>query len=988
MRFFRNNWTYLVLFLFCLTPVIWFIGKGNVLINGLDTNFPLDPLIWFGRRFYVWNNIINLGSDFSSSTSGLFFHLLQVVPYKMGFNLQVTQIFTLIFWFSTIVFSSYFFISSIIDNKITRNKIARSIFVVIYTFNIYLFNTWENVKVSNLALVVSLPLILGLFIRFQNGLLSKKQLFAYTSLASLISVGAGINPAYSFTIILGIFVYVMTAIFIAKSGKEVSNTISGFILILASFLLANLFWILPLANFMFISKKIGSLGDIGFTNRLNSLSENTSLLNILRLQGAWDWYAIEPKTGLPYYIPYATKYFNNVFFIFYSFLLPTISFISLIFISKNKKNYGIYFATLLILGTFLGAGTHSPSGIVYSLLVNKAPLFSFFRSPWYIFTPLLIIAYGGLWALLYVRLAPKLGSRILISIFAIFTLTYLIYNYPLVTGKIFRPGADGFYVTFPSYVFEVRDWLAKEPSKNRILTYPDDQLESFKWGYKGTESILELFSNHELITPSFNLQDKVYQEIVNKLYLNLKAGQYSSALLMFPLFGIDTIFTKNDINGSLATPIDESDPSLTSLTNVTKFGPWTFLKLKDVFLIDKIYIPQSIFLNTSKPEVLAQVASLLPRHSLIFNNLQDQIINETKIDKEAGIITEAINNTITGKPLLNIHEYVVSPINEGSYSLVIEKKGLTDSRELQIYLDGVALPNERIVTTDSLFVIKKIFLTKGDHKITINYPVNKNIIDPGKIENYINLGALRGDEIPQDKNIIVAYNGDTFEKTIVVPTKGYDPFLTYELTFDYKYIYGNSLTLDVIQSATSAPVKSYIEKVGNSFDWEHKNVLVTSVPTTSKLGVIFYLPANNIGDKSKSFIENVSLSRVYDNRVFILGDQANTVVPTTIVTKYTMINPAEYTVEVGGPPNSFYLVFLESYSNDWVLKNQNGKYINSHFKAQGYANGWYVSKNDFTQNFTIMYRPQRYFDFGFKVVIGTIFVSIFLLLYSRFKKKV
>lgn len=91
-----------------LTPIIWFWGKGDVLINGIDTNFPLDPAVWISRRFFVWNNFANAGSDFSSSTAGLFFHLIQVIPYEIGLNLQLVQLTSLVFWFSLIIFSTLF----------------------------------------------------------------------------------------------------------------------------------------------------------------------------------------------------------------------------------------------------------------------------------------------------------------------------------------------------------------------------------------------------------------------------------------------------------------------------------------------------------------------------------------------------------------------------------------------------------------------------------------------------------------------------------------------------------------------------------------------------------------------------------------------------------------------------------------------------------------------------------------------------------------
>jgi len=103
-NFLKRKWLYLVLIALSLTPIIWFIGRGNVLINGVDTNFPLNPWVWFVRRLYAWNDVSNAGMDFSFGTSGLFFHFVQVVPFLLGFSLQSVQLLSLLFWFSSCSF--------------------------------------------------------------------------------------------------------------------------------------------------------------------------------------------------------------------------------------------------------------------------------------------------------------------------------------------------------------------------------------------------------------------------------------------------------------------------------------------------------------------------------------------------------------------------------------------------------------------------------------------------------------------------------------------------------------------------------------------------------------------------------------------------------------------------------------------------------------------------------------------------------------------
>src|SRR5258706_9286207 len=164
----RNKGRYLkigLLIFLSLTPLFWFLKRPGILINGVDTNFPLDPTVWFQRRFFVWNPVSNTGIDFSASTAGTFFHFLQFLPYKLGFSLQGVEIFSLLFWFSLVIFSSWFLSRLLFSKK----SISQIVFVILYSFNIWFFNSWENVKVANLALAAAIPLGLSILILLRIG---------------------------------------------------------------------------------------------------------------------------------------------------------------------------------------------------------------------------------------------------------------------------------------------------------------------------------------------------------------------------------------------------------------------------------------------------------------------------------------------------------------------------------------------------------------------------------------------------------------------------------------------------------------------------------------------------------------------------------------------------------------------------------------------------------------------------------------------------
>ena len=146
-----------------------------------------------------------------------------------------------------------------------------------------------------------------------------------------------------------------------KVLKKVSKPL---VFIVSIIFVISSYWIIPTISFVFRSiSQNSSIGSIGFNNWVDSLSVNTNILNIIRLQGAWDWYIFDGISKLPIYLPYVVNYFYKFPFIIFSFVIPSIVLISLIYINKTKISFYISFAIMLALGIFLGSGTHEPTGV-------------------------------------------------------------------------------------------------------------------------------------------------------------------------------------------------------------------------------------------------------------------------------------------------------------------------------------------------------------------------------------------------------------------------------------------------------------------------------------------------------------------------------------------------------------------------------------------------------------------------------------------------
>ena len=239
----------------------------------------------------------------------------------------------------------------------------------------------------------------------------------------------------------------------------------------------------------------------------------------------------------------------------------------------------------MIVGLFLGAGTHEPTGTLFRWFASNVPYFSLFRSPWYIFTPLLTLSLAALTALYLDKIKTNLASYL--AVFLI--VTNLVYCYPLVTGRIFRPSkSDAFFVNFPKHLFDVGNKLP-EISKNRTISYPDDQLEKFNWGYIGVEPVINLFSDKEMVYRGINNTSSPFALIVDQLYEKIKLNNFTAAKNIAAKLNSDSILEKSD-QITLATKI-QSEVS----TYKTNGSEWSVYKLNEDNKDKKIVLANNFY---------------------------------------------------------------------------------------------------------------------------------------------------------------------------------------------------------------------------------------------------------------------------------------------------------------------------------------------------------------------------------------------------------
>lgn len=1014
MKKIKYIYPYLLVLIFGLTPLVWFLGKEGMLINGVDTNFPLDPWVWFQRRFFVWNSVTNAGANFSSSTAGLFFHFIQVVPYSLGFNLQHTQIISFVFWFSLIVTSAFLFARIIIPRK----PLIQILFVALYSFNIYLFNSWENVKVANLSLVAAIPLALFVYSLRRLGKINLIEMAFLSVIVGVILSGTGINPAYSLSFILAYLLFVAGDLVSSFKKKVFLEKAKDAAFLLAVVAVVNLFWILPTIDY--IAREIpssGSINEIGFINWIDGLSENTSLLNVLRLQGVWDWYATDPGTGVPLYIPYAGSYLYGFPYQLFSFAVTFGAILSFIFFDTKKKYLYFGFGLMILTGVFLGAGTHSPTGSVFRWFSLHIPFFSLFRSPWYIFTPLVFLAYSGLLCLLIKSLDERVRETKLSLVKPLFSvgvvivvLATILYSRPLVSGEIFRPTRpDGFYTNFPSYVFEAKTWLSE--GSGRVIGYPNNNMESFDWGYRGIDSVLGLLVDRETLFSPFNEGNSPTSAIIKEFFQNLRKGEKEAAVSLAGKINLGLIFEKRDqkdFSEELSINLEDTPTFI--------FGNWYFKKFPENGFVPKIYSPDNTFLsylNKPNAKILTGVGerdAILSAGDSVVTGLPNmnfwgkvllaensQRTNITTFETEPGIF-----NRILSRDLSDVVFEVKVP-SDGLYQPLLERYHLEDfgvsvNKSLELEVDDKPAVWEVANISDSFVRFAPIALSKGIHKMELKLK-NQNLLPDGNFEGEITF--TKGDSARDGGVHTIENTGNG--KSLSLTSSGkqnavaawqvspFDPMASYYVEVKYKQIYGSSARLTVSQTGNNVINRSQLETMPNYPEWRVFSFFYTPTQVKSRMDVRLLAAAVNDPLGTKILYDDLKIQKVFSNRLLLVEKGEQVLFPPEEI-RFEEKSPVLYEGSVSGVKGPHLVVFAENYSPQWGLTiyDMDGVELTTkrpHFTANLYANAWFIEDSPDKYRFKIYYKPQTLFWTGFIISSLVAISSVLALIIYKIREK-
>lgn len=583
------------IFLLSLVPLLWF--HGNQILLGYDNVYPLNPGAFLLNRIFSWTSTVPFGMDQSGVQGSLIVHLIDSLPLFLGFSVQSAQKIVFSFWFFLILASAYVLIVKLEKAKLVDAPYLRYIFPVLYAFNFYILQAWWIAERTKFSLVVAAPLILSIILPMIKTQLSFSKVIKNSIICAfvltILNGGGWAGLSLYGGLLLALFVFY--AFYLVNSGlankKNIALMSLFYLLFGVWFIFLNAYTFLPflLITFKDYGSQITISGGLsGVVDWARYLSENTSIVNLLRLQGIPDWYNNAQH-------PYSSFYLNNIVLIASSFIFGLFAILSIFEKKQGNKLSVFFFFFLFLVSLVFTAGIHKPLGFIPEFLIRNLPGFAIFRSLIFKFGYVYWLAASFLIGITIARIIESLSSGIKNSkiaagsrVFLLLTFIVLIlaYHFPYFTGDIFRLDKTKISsrVEIPSYISDFSKWWSQEGREDKILLLPrlngDWLFEQYKWSYLSLFPVLGNFANTGVVENNDTLAPGESM-LVNGLYNAINEGNYVEMDSLTSMLGIKYFLIRRDFYYNI--PDQRTDnpyllgEKLTSNKNIIKirsFGEW------------------------------------------------------------------------------------------------------------------------------------------------------------------------------------------------------------------------------------------------------------------------------------------------------------------------------------------------------------------------------------------------------------------------------
>ena len=995
----KRPWMVLIIVV-AILPLTWF-GSAR-LFTGTDINFPLNPIARFTGLFSLWDARTQTGQDQSVLLTTMPFDAVQALVKTTGASITIVEKAELVFWLGTIALAVAFFMNQLFADQSDRARIwGITLGVAVYIFNPFLIDRINEIDVATLGAMVAMPIIFGCALAVWNKRIKPWRAAIGATFASLVGAGLFANPPLVLVILIFSIGFILIGLLTNnRSGNFRFIQFIFFFLLLFS--LINLWWLLPYAQSLrtLAGSSSGGLGGLNLLNWIDGVSKHNSFWNVLRMQGAWDWY--ETGIGGVLYVPFASIYQNSKIFLGLSLVLPAGALLSVLSLRKatwSQRILWIFLAISLVISLIYSMGTfNSASRWLYGHTANIIPFFSLIRSPWYKFGYVTTLAYSTLIAWLSIWLANRIPNRWLRSgVLGALMIAIVVYAFPLINGQRYL-FAYTRLKSIPSYVTTATDYLNSQPDTHRVVTLPQEIAFDYTWGYgSGGDILTNLLHRPVLSNTTFSSGDRTGSDALLASFYNALYKDTPNATRLLDYLDANWFIHKTDAKVS---DYARNDDSFFIRNRISKqsdvvldrtFGAWDIYKRATP-------PPGRVVASTQVWTVFGDVnQSIQALPDLLNHTLSDNQFVSFYLRSEGKTAGQGSTRSIllkqfpfvqSGGPIQNLDfsapffGTITTDILSGSTinPVVLNGKTVTPNGQNQLgqsqnSIATTASPNVNLLKNPS-------FANKINFSLTDSGPWQfVDCSGKTRTEAHFDVKSVKGSDanpgiqLSATNHILAAYQSVT----------NLAPQTILRLSFDYRNIEGQVPSFAYSYNKDDNNVVIGGSQLTSSSNWQHVETYFETNEDTTGLTVYLYAGAKD-GQTTVNEYDNVQLHAINSAKTLaLLSAETPTSPPPSV--QATQNSNTKWTVQVGPSQSRYLLSFLETYNPGWVA-TINGKQVSAdnHVEIDGYANAWWLEPNLEPITVVLEYSPQHQFMMAIWISIASGTIALLLLFIYRSQK--
>jgi hypothetical protein len=950
----------IVLMMLGTLSLTWF--RGHIIDSG-DFGLPLNRLDYFHATLNVWDSRWSFGALMPAQVTALPLATLAASTQVLGLPLLWYESLTFYIWFAGSGLSAYYMCRTF--GLTSRVSLFAGAFYMLNPFSLVII--WQVGQGLLQVPYMTAPLALACY----NDYVVRGNLKKFVAIM-LAWVGIGgtiafVNPDYIVIVLIPIALLFGTRFIdylIERQDKEAfQQLVVRTMKIMGVFVLANLFWIIPVLSTL--GEQFSSFASLqlAFGSLYHAYSlGSANLVDSTRLFGYW---ALSQSAFYgPYYSWGAT--YSAFPFVGISLLIPVLTGIALMGRVSRRK---LYFATVAIASLVLITGTNPPFGPLNVLLFEKITFFQAFDEAFERFGILVALSFTPLVAEGLARfyrigmrqfpakVAHKTVKQALPKIAAgcIALLLLVMLVFPFWTGEVVQPSAVSSLsprVDVPSDYYQLRNFTNNLPFDDRVISLPlstsyNIALDWPDGGYIGSDPTIWFSS-----VPVVMVDQNAFTELLRIGQLGTYGAQDFSRLLS--IAGVNYIIYHGDANFTLLEGSAQSgelfsqrlNATLSQFQAVTHYGDLTVYS-NQYSPYPLIYSPQDFFvgnLTSQSIEDLVQVTAPSSMIGTMTCNLTDDACNQAG----AGYI---------------------EPFDDPGQAFYVPTEGVYSVNELA----DTPLSN-----------MSSAHIWQQDLPVSDSFSVDGSVHDgPVQFLNWTidrKISGLRGIGFQVPSNMIenltqfyVWVKGDGSGNTLIIQI--YDQsqnYIAFPQTIDWtgwKHLlvqvgypsYSNNIT-----GFNPSEISSITYYYDNSNLANSNSTVVIGPPESLEWQTSDYTSLSQGVYASNSTIDTV----VLQNRDGLQAPQLS----------YSRIGTNRYLVDVSNATESFPLIFSQSFDPGWQacfgdLSEVQDFYsqclpVAEHFVANDYANGWTINKLGSFQ-LTILYSGDSVYHISLAVSISS-----------------